>query len=73
MRRAAKILRVKKKTIERRLRFLGKEAKLEFEKWFQGIDLVSDFQTIEHTKCKPLSVTMAVETKTRRILGFEVS
>ena len=78
MRRAAKILRINKKTVERRLRFLGKEAKVEFEKWFNGIDLVSDFQfddlqTIEHTKCKPLSVTMAVETQTRRILGFEVS
>jgi hypothetical protein len=28
---------------------------------------------MEHTKCKPLSVSLAVEKKTRRILGFEVS
>jgi hypothetical protein len=32
-----------------------------------------DMETFEHTKCKPLSVTLAVEEKTRRILGVEVS
>jgi len=32
-----------------------------------------DQETFEHTKCKPLSITLAVEYKTRRILGFEVS
>lgn len=32
-----------------------------------------DLETFEHTKCKPLSVTIAVEFKTRRILGLEVS
>src|SRR5208282_3338540 len=32
-----------------------------------------DLETFVHTKCKPLSVTLAVEEKTRRILGVEVS
>lgn len=32
-----------------------------------------DLETFEHSKCKPLSVTLAVESKTRRILGFAVS
>jgi hypothetical protein len=32
-----------------------------------------DLETFEHTKCKPLSITLAVEFQTRRILGFEVS
>jgi len=32
-----------------------------------------DLETFEHSKLKPLSVTMAVESKTRRILGFRVS
>ena len=32
-----------------------------------------DLETFEHTKCKPLSVTIAVEQGTRRILGVEVS
>jgi len=31
-----------------------------------------ELETFEHTKCKPLSVPLAVESKTRRILGFEV-
>ena len=32
-----------------------------------------DLETSEHTKCKPISITLAVESGTRRILGFEVS
>jgi hypothetical protein len=32
-----------------------------------------DLETSEHTKCKPLSVALAVEPKTRKILGFQVS
>jgi len=32
-----------------------------------------DLETAEHTKCKPLSVSIAVEQGTRRILGIEVS
>ncbi len=32
-----------------------------------------DLETFEHTKCKPLSVSLFVEYKTRRILDFEVS
>ncbi len=32
-----------------------------------------DLETFEHTKLKPLSVTLAVEKKTRQIIGFEVS
>jgi len=32
-----------------------------------------ELQTIEHTKCKPVSVAVAVSKKDRKILGFEVS
>ena len=32
-----------------------------------------ELQTIEHTKCKPLSVAMAVSKNERKILGFKVS
>jgi hypothetical protein len=32
-----------------------------------------DMETFEHTKLKPLSVTLAVQYQTRRILGFQVS
>ena len=32
-----------------------------------------ELQTIEHTKCKPVSVAVAVSKKERKILGIEVS
>ena len=32
-----------------------------------------DLETFEHTKCKPLSITLAVESNTRRILSFHVA
>lgn len=32
-----------------------------------------DMESSVHTKCKPVSITLAVESKTRRILGFRVS
>ena len=32
-----------------------------------------ELQTIEHTKCKPLSVIMAVSKKERKIIAFQVS
>ncbi len=77
-RRCARILKVNIKTIARKLKFLGAEAHqaLTFINQFypQCVEIeFDDLETIEHTKCKPLSVTMAVEYKTRRILGFEVS
>jgi hypothetical protein len=31
-----------------------------------------ELETFEHTKCKPLSVPIVVESKTRRILSFDV-
>jgi len=44
--------------------FLGKKVRVvEFD----------DLETFEHTKLKPLSVTLAVQKRTRRILGLEVS
>lgn len=77
-RRAARLLRVSRKTIERKLLFLGAQAKLKHERFTKNYNKVNSFQfddlqTIEHTKCKPVSVTMAVETQSRKILGFEVS
>jgi hypothetical protein len=62
----------------RKFLFLGLEAEFLFRKR----NLLStpakhiefdDMESFEHTKCKPLSITLAVESKTRRILGLEVS
>jgi len=65
-------------TVARKLQFLGLQARFKnrldrlkhpIVQCFQFDDL----ETIEHTKLKPLSVTLAVEKGTRFILGFEVS
>ena len=37
------------------------------------IMVFDDVETFEHSKCKPLAITLAVEEPTRRILGFKVS
>jgi hypothetical protein len=78
LREAARISGLNRKTIARKLIFLAEQARVKTEK-----DLIKrpkafkvqfdDLETFEHTKCKPLSVTLMVEEETRYILGFEVS
>ena len=43
--------------------------------WKGALDYVQfdDLETSEHTKCKPLSVALAVDPKTRKILNFKVN
>ena len=77
-RRAAKLLNLSRQTIERKFLFLGSLAVKELETInlnFPKSEIVEfdDLETFEHSKCKPLSVTLAVESPSRRILGFEVS
>jgi hypothetical protein len=77
-RRAAKILRINRKTVVRKFLFLSLHAAFELRAENLKLRAASeiqfdDLETFEHTKCKPLSVTIAVEKKTRRILGLEVS
>ena len=77
-RRLAYLLRLNRKTIKRKFVFLGKLALLELKtrnlQFQKSICFeFDDLETFEHSKCKPLSVTLAVEEKTRRILGFAVA
>ena len=77
-RRAAKILNISRTTVVRKFCFLGLRANTELFEWNQSKPKASivefdDLETFEHTKCKPLSVTLMVEHSTRRILGFRVS
>lgn len=77
-RRVARILHLHRSTVVRKLLFLAKMAEIELLATNQSAPIVEtmefdDMETFEHTKCKPLSITLAVEFKTRRILGFEVS
>jgi len=78
LRRAALILGVHRITVARKLCFLAEIAEEEIRKDLFVYPKVNRVQfdelfTIEHTKCKPLSVAMAVEEGTRKIMGFEVS
>jgi len=77
-RRLAYLLRLNRKTIKRKFRFLGLQANLLLRNFNlrcpkSQIVEFDDLETIEHSKCKPLSITLAVEYKTRRILSFAVS
>jgi len=77
-RRIAKMLRVNRKTVVRKFLFLGQIAVHQLKIQNERASKVScfefdDLETYEHTKCKPVSVTLAVEYKTRRILGFAPS
>lgn len=77
-REAARVLKVNEKTIVRKFRFLAQKAFQDLRDWnaafMPAVEIeFDDLETFEHTKCKPLSVTLAVEYRSRRILGFEVS
>jgi DNA-binding CsgD family transcriptional regulator len=77
-REAARILNVNRKTVVRKFIFMGERAKEKLKATnkrhpVSRLIQFDDMETFEHTKCKPLSITLAVEEKTRRILGFEVS
>jgi len=79
-RRAAFLLDADRKTIGRKLKILGARAKVDHEEWLEERFSESkvrhiqfdDLETSEHTKCKPVSVTLAVQNKSREILDFQV-
>ena len=67
-----------RKTIARKLVILGQIAKENFERENRKMPPTrlmefDDLETFERTKYLPLSITLAVQKRTRRILGFEVS
>ena len=79
-RRMARILGVNPKTIVRKFYLLANRAHQQHLMRIarlrpQSISAVQfdDLETFEHTKCKPLSVSIAVDKKTREIIAFEVS
>lgn len=77
MRRAALILNISRTTVARKARFLGMQARpklrrREHEPLVTHVQF-DDMETFEHTKLKPLSITLAVEHPSRRILAVAVS
>lgn len=80
MRRMAIILRLNRATIVRKIEYLALRARKENQLRLQvlGKNPIKEVQfddliTIEHTKMKPLSVSLAVDKTTREILGFKVA
>ena len=80
-RQAARILGVNPKTVVRRFRFFANQERLAHSEWLKKTyspnSLLNiqfdDLETSEHTKCKPLSVSLAVDPETRKILSYQVS
>ncbi len=80
MRRTARLLRIHRTTVARKVRFLAEKARLDHLKSLEAFQKAplseiqfDDLETMEHSKCKPLSVALAVDAKTRKILAFSVS
>lgn len=75
-REVARVLLINRKTVVRKLLYwekIGDNSLLQKSEVKATEVQFDDLETFEHTKCKPLSVTLMVEAKSRRILGFEVS
>ena len=79
-RQAARILRINRKTVVRKFRFIAEQRKLEHASWLKTMSekpllevQFDDMETSEHSKCKPLSIALAVDPSTRKILSFKVS
>ena len=78
MRRTGLILGLNPKTVARKVEFLGAQSREKLAKQLQTFTTINtiqfdELQTTEHTKCKPLSVAMAVSDDGRKILAYRVS
>jgi transposase-like protein len=80
MRRLAKQLRVDKKTIKRKVDYLALKSKQKNDQFLNKLSKeqvthmqFDDLITTEHTKLKPLSVSIAVDADRRYILAAQVS
>ena len=67
MRRTALLLRIHRKTVARKLAFLAHVSRECQERFLKSLPKVKHLQfddliTLEHTKCKPLAVSLAVDT-----------
>ncbi len=80
-RRMARLLEVNSKTIVRKFRLLAERERNQHENFLRShyarapLSQIQfdDLETSEHTKCKPLSVSLAVDPRTRKILKFKIA
>ena len=77
MRRCAKILRIHRTTVARKLAFLAHLARLRQERfqasWIGELLQFDEMETFVHTKWKPVSLPLIVDPLTRKILAREVA
>ena len=78
MRETARIWKLNRKTVTRKMLHMGERAQIRLEnlnkKRHKSIIVeFDDLETFEHTKCKPVAVSLAVEYRSRWILGFQVA
>ncbi len=75
-RRIAIVLGISRTTVQRKLKFLALKAKSNHQRWLKGKQFefiqFDDLETIEHTKCKPVTVCLCVN-KNRKIIGYGVA
>jgi transposase-like protein len=75
-RRIALIAGVNRKTVARKRSVLAQQAALSMQEYFAGEKYAfvqfDDLETIEHSKLKPVTVTLFVNEQ-RKILGFDVA
>jgi hypothetical protein len=80
LRRSARLLRVHRTTVTRKFRFLADEARIEQAKFLRQLQRqgklsevqFDEMETFEHSKLKPLSIALAVDTS-RHLLDFQVA
>lgn len=78
LRGTAKVLGLNRITVVRKAALLGIRSEYRFQKRNRDLPKAAviefdDLETFENSKYKPVSVTLAVESGTRRILGIEIS
>jgi transposase-like protein len=77
-RRIARLLRINKNTVARKFLFVGRLSDQDIDKMnkeYPPAEVVEfdEMETFEHTRLKPLSILAAVESRTRRVLGYQVA
>ncbi len=80
LRRSAILLNTSRRTIEKKLHYLGKKCRFKNKNFGRRFTKdrvrsiqIDDLITKENSKLKPLSVSIAVDEGSRRVLGAEVS
>ncbi len=77
-RRVALSYRIHRRTVVRKILFLATQAEIWLREHNQALSKakcveLDEMETVEHTKCKPVSIAVMVESKTRRILAMDVA